>query len=351
MVHAAVPLPLLEVIETARTLALASYDILDTPASPHFDQLAEFVARSLGTAIALISFIDRDRQWVKASAGMHVVELPRHLSFCHHAIATDTGSLVVPDTLADVRFNRHPLVQEAPFIRFYAGVALTDWEGYRLGTVSVMGQQPGELSTADGELLQGIAGLIVDQLVLGRARASQGATEAPHCAGRPIASPAGHAARDHLPTVAASFELTNAAAPRSLPSSLVMLNSPASVDREVPPPGQGWLGVKTELARPLPGSGDVGRLIVRIARNSPAERAGLKVGDVLLAIDRQLTRRGSDIVTAMACCAVGEQAELRLWRSGKVMQTVIRVEAAPSSHSDRLLPAALPGRHSFTLMR
>ena len=351
MKHAPVPLPLLEVIETARTSALASYDVLDTPASPHFDQLAEFVARSLGTAIALISFIDRDRQWVKSSAGMHVVELPRHLSFCHHAIATDTGTLVVPDTLADVRFNRHPLVQEAPFIRFYAGVALADREGYRLGTVSVMGQQPGELSTADGELLRGVAGRVVDLLVLGRARAGQGANETLHCAGRPIAGPAGHAAGDHLPMAAMSLELTSPAAPRSLPSSLVALNSAVFVDREVPPPGRGWLGVKTELARPLPGSGDVGRLIVRIARNSPAERAGLKIGDVLLAIDRQLTRRGSDIVTAMACCAVGEQAELRLWRSGKVMQTVIRVEAAPSSQPDRLLPAALPGRHSSNLMR
>ena len=348
MKHAAVPLPLLEVIETARVSALASYDVLDTPASPHFDQLAEFVARSLGTAIALISFIDRDRQWVKASAGMHVVELPRHLSFCHHAIATDAGTLVVPDTLADVRFNRHPLVQGAPLVRFYAGAALTDREGYRLGTVSVMGQQPGELSTADGELLRGIAGLIVDQLVLSRARAGQCGNEALHSAGRPIAGPASHATGGHLSIPATSFELTGAAAPRSLPPSLLTLSSAATVDREVPPPGRGWLGMKTELARPLPGSGDVGRLIVRIARNSPAERAGLRVGDVLLAIDRQLTRRGSDIVTAMACCAVGEQAELRLWRSGKVMQTVIRVEAAPSSHPDRSLLATLPGRHIAT---
>ena len=77
--HAAVPLPLLEVIETARVAALASYNILDTPASPHFDEMAEFVASSLHAPVALISFIDRDRQWVKASAGMHVTELPRHL--------------------------------------------------------------------------------------------------------------------------------------------------------------------------------------------------------------------------------------------------------------------------------
>jgi PDZ domain len=351
MKHAAIPLPLLDVIETARTSALASYDVLDTPASPHFDQMAEFVARSLGTAIALISFIDRDRQWVKASAGMHVVELPRHLSFCHHAIATDTGTLVVPDTLADVRFNRHPFVQGAPFIRFYAGVALADREGYRLGTVSVIGQQPGELTTANGELLRGVAGRVVDLLVLGRARAGQGGIEALHSAGRPIAGPASHSTGDRIPMAAVPLELTGVAAPRSLPSSLVALNSAAFVDREVPPPGRGWLGVKTELARPLPGSGDVGRLIVRIARNSPAERVGLKVGDVLLAIDRQLTRRGSDIVTAMACCAIGEQAELRLWRSGKVMQMVIRVEAALSSQPDRLLPAALPGKHGSNLVR
>ena len=346
--HAAVPLPLLEVIESARVSALASYNVLDTPASPHFDEMAEFVASSLYAPVALISFIDRDRQWVKASAGMHVTELPRHLSFCHHAIATDTGTLVVPDTLADVRFNRHPVVQGAPFIRFYAGVALADREGYRLGTVSVMGQQPAELSTADVELLRGVAGRVVDLLVLGRARTGQGGSEAVRRTERPSADPARHAAGHHLGVAATPPGPTGPAAPRSLPSSLVALNSAAPVDREVPPPGRGWLGVKTELARPLPGSGDVGRLVVRIARNSPAERAGLKVGDVLLAIDRQVTRRGSDIVTAMACCAVGGQAELRLWRSGRVMQVVIRVEAAPSSHPDRSLPAPPPGRHTAT---
>lgn len=348
MKHAAVPLPLLEVIETARVFALASYNVLDTPASPRFDEMAEFVASSLYAPVALISFIDRDRQWVKASAGMHVTELPRHLSFCHHAIATDTGTLVVPDTLADVRFNRHPIVQGAPFIRFYAGVALADREGYRLGTVSVMAQQPAELSTADSELLRGVAGRVVDLLVLGRARAGQSANGALHLMEQPISGPARHATGHDFDRAAASLELAGPAAPRSLPSSLVALNSAVSVDREIPPPGRGWLGVKTELARPLPGSGDGGRLIVRVARNSPAERAGLKVGDVLLAIDRQATRRGNDIVAAMACCVVGEQTALRLWRSGKVMQMIIRVEAVPSSHPDRSLLATLHGRHVAT---
>ncbi len=340
MTHAAVPLPLLEVVESARVSALASYGILDTTAPPEFNQLAEFAAGGLNAPIAMISFIDRDRQWVKASVGTGIAELPRHLSFCHHAIAAETGTLVVDETLADARFNRHPLVQGAPFVRFYAGVALTDREGYRLGTVSVMGQRPAELSAAGGELLRQAATRVVDLLVLGRARAAQDAGRAPHATEQSISGSAGHAAGYSF-NMAAPPGLAWPAAPRSLPPSLVGLNPAAPPDREVPPPGRGWLGLKTELARPLPGSGDVGRVIVRIARNSPAERAGLRIGDVLLAIDGQATRRGSDIVTAMACRSVGTEAELRLWRSGRPMRVAIKVEAAPSS-SERLATGIPP---------
>lgn len=341
-------MPLLEVIELARVAALASYGALDAAASPQLDQMAEFVASSLRVPIAMISLIDWDRQRVKASSGTRIALLPRHLSFCHHAIATDTGTLVVGDTLADVRFNRHPFVQGAPFIRFYAGVTLADREGYRLGTVSVMGQQPADLSASGCELLRQVAARVVDLLAFGRARASQDAREAPHVSEWPLAGPEGHTPGHRIDMAAVPLQLTGPATPRSLPSSLVELNPAAPADREVPPPGRGWLGVKTELAQPLRGSGDVGRLIIRVARNSPAERAGLKIGDVLLAIDRQATRRGSDIVTAMACRTVGEQAELQLWRSGKLVQVTIKVEAAPSLHPDRPSPAVPRGRHTAT---
>lgn len=98
--------------------------------------------------------------------------------------------------------------------------------------------------------------------------------------------------------------------------------------------GRAWLGVKTDLASPLPGSGEIGRCIVKVVRNSPAERAGLQVGDVLLSIDQHPTRRSNDIVAALASHAFGERAVLWLWRSGRRVRASITIEATPPSYGE-----------------
>ena len=333
MTSSAHRLPLFETLEDARVSALESYNILRSAATSDFDQIIELAAHSLSAPIALISFIDRDRQWVKSSVGLHVVEVPRHLSFCHHTLATETGTLVVEDMSADVRFSRHPLVQGAPFIRFYAGVTLTDREGYRLGTVSVMDRRSGKFDVASCELLGQVATRIMDLLVLQRAGATQVLESTLHHSKQAIADTEIRTAEVQVGACTMPPLSVALAAQQSPLQRFIAPGSTALVESEVPPSGQGWLGVRTELARPLLGSGEVGRLVMRIARNSPAERAGLQIGDVLLSIDQRVTRRSDDIVMAMKCRATGGHVELRLWRSGKEMRKAVVVEPAPSSHS------------------
>ena len=102
----AAPIPL---DEATRLLALAKLDVLDTLPEPEFDALVEAAALVCGVPVSLVSLIDSDRQWFKASIGLPGVrETPRDLAFCAHAILDD-GIFEIPDAMADPRFSDNPL--------------------------------------------------------------------------------------------------------------------------------------------------------------------------------------------------------------------------------------------------
>ena len=106
--------------EAARLEALVAYNVLDTPHEPVFQAITALAAAITGSPIALISLVDKDRQWFKANWGLDARETPRDISFCSHAIH-QTELFEVTDTFTDNRFFDNPLVQGKPNIRFYAG--------------------------------------------------------------------------------------------------------------------------------------------------------------------------------------------------------------------------------------
>ena len=143
--------------EGARLAALHAYGVLDTAPEAAFDGVVRLAARLCAAPTALVSLIDRDRQWFKARVGLHAEETPRDRAICGHAILFEHDAmLVVPDTHADPRTADNPLCTGDPNIRFYAGVPIRTPDGLPLGTLCVIDSvpRPGGLSEEQTDSLR-----------------------------------------------------------------------------------------------------------------------------------------------------------------------------------------------------
>lgn len=99
--------------EARRVHELRRHHILDTPPDRRFDLIAESAAGLYRAPIALVTFLDGQRQWFKAAVGLILPETPRGDSFCTHALAA-LDVMVVPDAAQDPRFRDNPLVTANP---------------------------------------------------------------------------------------------------------------------------------------------------------------------------------------------------------------------------------------------
>ena len=158
----------------ARLAALSAYAILDTPPESGFDDVVFLATQLCHTPTALVSLLDRDRQWFKARIGFDCSQTPMSQSVCAHAIRSD-GILIIPDLTQDPRTRDNTLVTEAPHIRFYAGCVLETPEGVPLGTLCVIDTtpRPQGLTAVQTEGLNALARQVMTQLALRRAVAQR----------------------------------------------------------------------------------------------------------------------------------------------------------------------------------
>ncbi len=155
--------------ESERLTELESYSVLDTLPEQVFDDITFLASRLFGTPIALMSLVDRDRQWFKSAIGLDVPETHRDLAFCAHAIWDPTDVMVVEDAAYDPRFSSNPLVTAFPSIRFYAGAPLQTPKGNALGTLCVIDRVARQFTADEEEALRALARLVMNQLAAQRA--------------------------------------------------------------------------------------------------------------------------------------------------------------------------------------
>ena len=142
--------------EPARLRALMQCNVLDTGSEPVFDAFVAAAAKLCAAPVALVSLLDEQRQWFKASVGVDVSQTHRRLSFCGHTILSHEP-MVVEDARLDPRFRDNDLVTGPPFVRFYAGVPLELSTGERLGSLCVIDLVPRTLTPEQHEGLKVLA--------------------------------------------------------------------------------------------------------------------------------------------------------------------------------------------------
>lgn len=159
----AAPLP---TNESERLVELHKLRILDTPAEERFDRIVALAADHFDVPICYISFVDSDRQWLKASKGLNFQQTTRKAAFCAHTLVEQEDYLIVPDAAQDERFFDNPLVTDSPYIRFYAGASIKTIDGFRIGTLCLAHHKPMSLTDAGIQHLRNLAAMVEDLIQL-----------------------------------------------------------------------------------------------------------------------------------------------------------------------------------------
>jgi serine protease Do len=113
---------------------------------------------------------------------------------------------------------------------------------------------------------------------------------------------------------------------------------------------RGWLGVTiqpltAELAKGFDRADTAGVLVSSVSDGSPAAKAGVKAGDIVVEYDGKKIARSGDLPRAVAETAVGRQVPLTVVRDGKPMTLTAKIEAMepseprPAALGDKARPA------------
>ncbi len=145
--------------------ALRLYEILDTPRETEFDDIVDLVAEICEAPVAVVNFIDADRQWFKAEVGLGVCSTPLETSLCSHVIL-ENDFVEIPDTLKDSRMCDNPLCIGDGGFRFYAGALLKTPDGLPLGTLCVLDRKPRTLTPLQRRTIQLMADRVMSELNL-----------------------------------------------------------------------------------------------------------------------------------------------------------------------------------------
>lgn len=104
--------------------------------------------------------------------------------------------------------------------------------------------------------------------------------------------------------------------------------------------GVGIQDLSADLREALDIDADSGALVRQVEEDSPADRAGLEVGDVIIAFNGEAITSSRDIRNAVGFVERGTRQDITYLRDGKRIKTKIDVEQAPEEDADTDADAA-----------
>lgn len=166
-----------EVIQdTARMTALEDTGLLDSPPENSFDNLTGLASTLLGTPVALMSLVDKDRQFFKSQTGLGEPwstkrQTPLSHSFCQWVVS-GKENLVVSDA------REHPLLRDNLALQdlgviSYAGVPISGGRELAIGSFCAVDSKPRPWTEEDMEILRDLADIVEAHVVLRLAAGSQ----------------------------------------------------------------------------------------------------------------------------------------------------------------------------------
>lgn len=147
--------------EIERLKEVAKFCPTDSDSDDVFEKIVEMASAYYNAPIALISIVDKHRQWFRARVGITETQTPREVSFCAYS-TLDNALLEVSDATQDARFKDNPLVTGPPHIRYYAGAPLITEDGFTLGSLCIIDTVPRPpMSERDSAMLNDFAELVM----------------------------------------------------------------------------------------------------------------------------------------------------------------------------------------------
>ena len=146
-----------------RHLLIESLQLAGAISVPELNRLARIAANATLAPIALVTFVDDNRQWTPARVGWDGTFMSLADAFCTHAIE-GTSLLEVRQAHRDERFKGSRLVTGPTAVRSYAGHPII-FSGVAIGTVCILDQKSRALTHAEREVLGDLAEVAADVLL------------------------------------------------------------------------------------------------------------------------------------------------------------------------------------------
>jgi two-component system cell cycle sensor histidine kinase/response regulator CckA len=131
--------------EKARLAALRRAELLDTPPEEIFDRLTHLASALLHVPVAVVSFVDDNREFFKSAVGIPSEWVERRQTPRDNSLAEIALLAAAPVAIEDAR--EHPIAKNKPILPdwgvvSYAAVPLRTRDGYALGSLYVADRVP-----------------------------------------------------------------------------------------------------------------------------------------------------------------------------------------------------------------
>ena len=156
-----------------RLAALRDAALLDTAPEESFDRLARLTARLVRAPVALITFVDAERQFFKSCVGLPWTgpyETPLSHSVCQHTLGA-RQPLVLGDARRDPRLRGNGALRDLGVVA-YLGAPLITRDGHALGALCAIDVRPRDWTSDEVATIVDLAGSVVSEIELRTRRSS-----------------------------------------------------------------------------------------------------------------------------------------------------------------------------------